>query len=86
MNAIASTLSILAEQVKNANKIPADDFDKFDSKNSQTSKSENEKVPSKNTNLLINTQQQKKKIDLLDQGKVLADSFDNDSSSKSSKK
>jgi hypothetical protein len=31
MNAIASTLSILAEQVKNANKIPADDFDKFDS-------------------------------------------------------
>ena len=34
MNAIASTLSILAEQVKNANKIPADDFDKFDSKNS----------------------------------------------------
>ena len=36
METIANTLSLLAEQVKNANKIPADDFDKFDSQNVQT--------------------------------------------------
>lgn len=72
MDAIASTLSTLANQIKNANKIPADDFDKFDASNVQTSNSDVK-------------QSQQKKVELLDQGKVLADTFDKVSTAKKEK-